>query len=375
MSKKTFHVGRPNLGPKDHLLKLITETIDRKWFTNDGPLVQELEQKLARRLGVKYCVAVTNGTVALELALRGMGIDGEVILPSFTFVATAHALMWLGVKPVFCDIDPETLCIDTKAVLPLITDRTKAILGVHVYGRHCDIETLDRISTDYNIPIIYDAAHAFGCSFKGKMIGNFGKCEIFSFHATKIFHTLEGGAITTNDPALAQRLRRIRNFGFPGDGGENVIELGINGKMNEFCAAMGLVNLESLDEFIAINQVNYEAYKSGLSGITGLKLFKFNEGEANNYQYVILLVDEIEFGCSRDRLLKELHKEGVLARRYFSPGCHAMEPYITLYPDVDDRLGITTATASQALAMPTGSQLDPSEIVAICEIVHKCQGL
>lgn len=373
MHKKTFHVGRPNLGQKELLLDLISDTIDRNWFTNDGPLVQELEKKLASRLGVKHCVLVSNGTVALELALRGLDINGEVILPSFTFVATAHALSWLGIKPVFCDIDPETLCIDPKAVKSLITDKTAAILGVHVYGRHCDIEALERISLDYKIPIIYDAAHAIGCSFKDNMIGNFGNCEVFSFHATKVFHTLEGGAITTNDSVLAQRLRRTRNFGFPGDGGESSVELGTNAKMNEFCAATGLVNLKSLEGFINTNQVNHEAYKSGLSGITGIDLLEFNKDEANNFHYVILLVNESEFGCNREHLLEILHKNGILARRYFSPGCHTMQPYISDYPDDGNRLGITTAIASQTLAMPTGSQLGPLEIEAICRIIGECQ--
>lgn len=371
MSKKPFHVGRPNLGNKELLMQALSNVIDRKWLTNDGPLLQDLEARLAQRLDVKHCVTMCSGTLALELAIRALGLKGEVILPSFTFISSAHALQWHGIRPVFCDIDPESLCIDPKCVEPLVSDKTTAIMGVHIYGQACDTTALERIASKHDLRLIYDAAHAVGCSHNGRMIGGFGNCEVFSFHATKVLNTMEGGAITTNDEVLAKHLRRMRNFGFPGDGRENTIELGTNAKMNEFCAAMGLTNLASLDDFIAVNKVNYEAYKSALTGIPGIRLYAFDQDESNNYQYVIALIDEDKFGSNRDMLLEALTGQGVLARRYFSPGCHAMEPYISLYPGTADGLPVTEAVGRQVLALPTGKQLGRSEINEICHFIRE----
>lgn len=350
-------------------MQTLSEIIDRKWLTNDGPLLQELETRLEDRLKVEHCIAVANGTLALELAIRAMELKGEVILPSFTFVASAHALQWHGIRPIFCDIDPKTLCLDPKRVEPLITKNTTAIMGIHIYGRPCDTEALARISFDHDLHLFYDAAHAIGCSHNGRMIGGFGECEIFSFHATKVFNTIEGGAITTNDKVLADRLRRARNFGFPGDGGESAIELGINAKMNEFCAAIGVNNLNSLDSFVEANKINYQAYSADLNGIPGIKLFGYDHLEANNYQYVIIFVDKAEFGIGRDDLLSVLSSQGILARKYFSPGCHAMEPYVSLYPDSADVLPVTQRVSKEVLALPTGPQLNVRDIQEICKTI------
>lgn len=370
MSKKPFHVGSPNLGPKESLMQMLSEVIDRNWLTNDGPLLREFELKLAQKMEVNHCIAVSNGTLALELAIRSLNLKGEVILPSFTFIASAHALQWHGIRPVFCDIDPETFCLDPEHVESAITDKTTAIMGVHIYGRACDTTALERIANKHNLHLVFDAAHAVGCSQNGHPIGGFGTCEVFSFHATKVFNTIEGGAITTNNKALADRLRRARNFGFPGDERDIVVELGTNAKMNEFCAAVGLTNLGSLDDFIAVNKVNYEVYKSALTGIPGIRLYEYDQNELNNYQYVIAQVDEVEFGSSRDMLLKALSDQGVLARRYFSPGCHAMEPYISLYPGTADLLPVTETVGQQVLALPTGTQLGASEIREICSFIQ-----
>jgi dTDP-4-amino-4,6-dideoxygalactose transaminase len=291
MSEKLFHVGRPNLGDRNLLMQKLADVLDRNWLTNDGPLLIELESSLAQLLGVKHCICMSSGTLSLELVIRGMGLKGEVILPSFTFIATAHALQWHGIRPVFCDIDPVTLCIDPERAESLITDKTTAIIGVHIYGRACNTNALERIANKHNLRLVYDAAHAVGCTQHGRAIGGFGHCEVFSFHATKVFNTIEGGAITTNESELADRLRRTRNFGYPGDGSESTVELGTNAKMNEFCAAMGLTNLASLDDFIKINKDNYETYKLALAGIPGIDLYTFDHNELNNYQYVIALVD------------------------------------------------------------------------------------
>lgn len=368
-----YLVGRPNIGDRSLLKQNFEKILDDSWLTNNGPFLQQLELKLAQYCGVRHCVVVANGTLALELAIRALELKGEVILPSFTFIATAHALQWHGIQPVFCDINPKTFCVDPQHAESLVSNKTAAIMGVHVYGQTCDTDALDQIASARHLPLIYDAAHALGCARDGRMIGGFGNCEVFSFHATKVLNTIEGGAITTNDDALAERLRRMRNFGFPGDGSDSTVELGTNAKMNEFCAAMGLANLESLDAFIAANKSNYDAYRQGFASIPGIQLFEFDERDRNNYQYVIALVNQDEFGHDRDALLQELHSHGVMARRYFYPGCHSMEPYRTMYPNAAESLPVTEAIVKQVMALPTGTQLGPPQVQEICERIRRFQ--
>jgi dTDP-4-amino-4,6-dideoxygalactose transaminase len=299
--------------------------LDRKWLSNEGPYVKEFEKNISEYLGVKHCIAMCNGTIALEIAIRALELKGEVIVPSFTFIATAHSLQWQEIAPVFCDIDPHTHHLDPRSVEKMITPRTSGILGVHTWGRPCDIEVLSDVARKNNLKLLFDAAHAFACSYKGRMVGNFGNAEVFSFHATKFFNTLEGGAVVTNDDDLAKKMRLMKNFGFAGY--DNVVYIGTNGKMNEASAAMGLANLQSLGDYVAINSENYECYVSGLKDIPGIKILRYENNEKQNFQYIVTEVDECEAGLSRDDLLKVLHAENVLARRYFYPGCHRMEPY------------------------------------------------
>src|SRR5438552_8694003 len=226
-----LHVGRPNIGDRRALLKRINDLLDRSWLTNDGPLLQEFEDRICELAEVKYCVAVCNATIGLELVIKALGLSGEVILHSFTFIATAHALRWHGVTPVFCDIDPNTHNIDPLQVAELITELTSGIIGVHVWGRPCNVDALADLARRHNLKLLFDAAHAFGCSHTGRMIGGFGDAEIFSFHATKFVNTFEGGAIVTNDSELAAKLRLMRNFRFAGL--DTVTSLGSNGQMNE----------------------------------------------------------------------------------------------------------------------------------------------
>ncbi len=240
-----LHVGRPNIGDRERFLDRINDMFDRRWLSNNGPFVQELEQKIAKLLGVKHCVAMCNATVALEITARALGLHGEVILPSFTFVATAHALQWQEITPVFCDVDPLTHNIDPAKIENLITPRTTGILGVHVWGRACNVEALSAIAQKHHLKLMFDAAHAFACTYQGRMIGGFGDAEVFSFHATKFFNSFEGGVVTTNNDELAEKLRGMRNFGFAGL--DNVIRVGTNGKMSEVSAAICLTSLESLD--------------------------------------------------------------------------------------------------------------------------------
>lgn len=355
-----LHVGRPNIGDRKKLMARIEGILDRNWLSNNGPLVQEFEAKLAAYLGVKHCIPICNGTVALELATRALDFGGEVILPSYTFVATAHALQWQGITPVFADVDPATHNLDPAAVERAITPRTTGIVGVHVWGRPCAVEALQAIADRHRLPLMFDAAHAFGCSHGGRMIGNFGRCEVFSFHATKFFNTFEGGAIATNDDELAAKIRLMKNFGFHGP--DNVIYLGVNGKMTEVCAAMGLTGLESLAEFMDVNRRNHEGYREALAGVPGLRLLDYDTAEKCNRQYVVVEVDAEAYGRTRDETLKKLQAENVLARRYFWPGCHRMEPYRRLYPDAGRNLPRTEEVAARVLVLPTGTGVDAAAI-------------
>jgi dTDP-4-amino-4,6-dideoxygalactose transaminase len=365
--QEILHVGRPNIGNRDKLLARVNEMLDRRWLTNNGPFLLEFEQKLSELLEVKHCIVMANATIALEIAARALDLRGEVILPSFTFVATAHALQWQEITPVFCDIDPRTHNIDPSKIENLITPRTTGIVGVHAWGRACDIETLSSIAQKHNLKLMFDAAHAFACTHHGQMIGSFGDAEVFSFHATKFFNTFEGGAITTNDDNLAQRARNMRNFGFAGL--DTVIDLGINGKMSEISAAMGLTSLESLDEFIAINYRNYCAYRDGLAEIPGIRLIQYDPQEQNNYQYIVIEIDEHIFGMNRDLLVDVLHAENVRARRYFYPGVHQMEPYRSYFPNARLVLPETEKLTQKVLQLPTGTSVTPSDIEIICDII------
>ncbi|HZS70337.1 MAG TPA: aminotransferase class I/II-fold pyridoxal phosphate-dependent enzyme [Candidatus Acidoferrum sp.] len=365
-----LHVGRPNIGDRERLLQRINDMLDRRWLSNHGPFVQEFEAEVARRLGVKHCIAMCNGTVALEIAIRALGLTGEVIVPSFTFIATAHALQWQEITPVFCDINERTHTIDPAAVERMITPRTTGIIGVHVWGQPCETEALTRIAEKRNLQLLFDASHAFGCSSQGWNIGNFGRAEVFSFHATKFCNTFEGGAITTNDNELAAKIRLMKNFGFAGY--DNVIYIGTNGKMSEVCAAMGLTSLESLDSFIQANRENYETYRRELAGLPGVRMVEFDASERCNYQYIIIEIDDAEAGISRDLILRILHAENILARRYFYPGCHRMEPYRSYFPHADLLLPNTNAVARRVLVLPTGTTVNETDISAICGIIRLC---
>jgi dTDP-4-amino-4,6-dideoxygalactose transaminase len=363
-----LHVGRPNVGNRERLFSRINEMFENRWLSNNGPFAQELEKALANYLDVKHCILMCNATVALEVGSQALELKGEVIVPSFTFVATAHALQWLGITPVFCDIDPVTHNLDTKKVEQLITDRTTGILGVHVWGRACDIDGLNEIAQRYHLKLMFDAAHALGCSYKDQMIGKFGDLEVFSFHATKFFNTFEGGAVTTNRDDVAQKVQRLQNFGFAGM--DNVVELGVNGKMSEISAAMGLTSLESLDEFIQANKRNYLAYQKGLAGIPGIKMAEYDGAQKNNFQYVVIEVDENEASITRDLLVKILHAENIRVRRYFYPGCHQMEPYRTLHPQTGTSLLETEKLVLKVIQLPTGTAVSEQDVTIICDLIR-----
>lgn len=363
------HVGRPNIGSEADFARLTSDIIRRRRLSNSGPLVEELEQKVSKYLGVRNCIAMVNGTVALEIAIRAVGLSGEVILPSYTFIATAHACRWQGLTPVFADIDPETHNLDPESVRAMISPKTTGIIGVHLWGNPAPVVELEIIASEHGLGLIYDAAHAFGNSFEGKMLGNFGQAEVFSFHATKFFNTFEGGAVVTNDDALAERVRRMRNFGFVDF--DEVVTEGTNGKMTEVCAAMGLVNLKSVGSFIEHNRDNYYSYKQVFSKSTLVSLFDLERATTSNYQYVVVELAQ-EVAIFRDRLVSDLHGANVLARRYFWPGCHKMMPYRSMFPDADLHLEYTNQIAERVVILPTGTAVTPTECQVIGEFLLRC---
>ena len=359
-----LHVGRPNLPDRERLLARFNEILDRKWLTNYGKFVQEFEKALADYLQVRHCIAVCNATIGLELALRATVASGEVIVPSFTFIATAHAPKWCGMEATFADVETETHLLSPEAVEAAITPATTAILAVHTWGQPCHPEALQNIADRHGLTLLFDAAHAFGCTHGGEKIGRFGHAEVFSFHATKFLNTFEGGAIATNDETLAHRIRRMKNFGFAGV--DTVDSIGTNGKMTEVSAAMGLGALEESDSFIAVNRRNHELYRKELSGLEGIRVLGYDPTEKSNYQYVVVEIDETSSPLTRDEMVKVLWAERVLARRYFYPGCHQSEPYRS--SGMSWSLPNTELLAKRVMILPTGTAVEAQDITAIGNI-------
>lgn len=364
---EVLHVGRPNVGDRERFEARVGDILDRRWLTNDGRYVQEFERRIADLTGVKHCVAMCNATVGLEIAIRALGMGGEVIVPSFTFIATAHALQWQEITPVFCDIDPRTHTLDPAKVEQMITPRTTGIIGVHLWGRACEVDALSEIAARHRLRLLFDSAHAFGCSYRGRMIGGFGDAEVFSFHATKFINSLEGGAVVTDDDELARKMRLMKNFGFTYY--DHVAYIGTNGKMNEISGAMGVTNLESMDDFIVVNRRNYNQYLRELAGLPGVRFLSYDQAERCNYQYIILEIDEAVAGISRDELQQVLWAENVLARRYFYPGCHRVEPYRSYFPHAGLLLPETEKLTQRVLALPTGTAVGPEDVEKVCQII------
>jgi len=360
---RELHVGRPNLVSTQDILDVFAGILSSKWLTNDGGWVHRLEADIERYLNVKHCIAVANGTLGLEIAARAlMPKRGHVVVPSFTFAATAHALAWQGYKPVFADINSKTHVLSPTDVETRITDDVVGILGVHTWGTPCEIEALTAIAAKHRLPLFFDAAHAFGCKYRNRSIGNFGRCEVFSFHATKFFNTAEGGAVTTNDAQLAQQLRKLRNFGFAGDGSHMTVGIGVNAKMSEFHAALGVMNLEGIRTFIDRNFINYVGYEHNLQH-SDLCVYQQRGG---NYQYVI--VELLGGNLPADVLVKILRAENVLARRYFLPPCHKMVPYVR----EGYYLPNTEIVSDRVFVLPTGMSVEQQDVDKICELILYC---
>lgn len=369
--REPLHVGRPNVGDRARLLERIEGALDRLWFTNNGPLVRAFETKVAEVAGVRNCVAVSNATTGIQVVARALGIGpgDEVIVPSFTWVATAHALDWIGAVPVFCDLDEETGSADVAHVEKLITPRTRGILDVHVFGHPARIDELTALAASYRLPLLFDAAHALGCTYRSKPIGGFGTAEVFSFQATKFVNSFEGGAIVTDDDDLADRCRAMRHQGL--DSEHRITGSGTVARMHEISAAMGLTSLEAADTFTAVNRRNYADYQEQLAGLPGIRVRPQMAGEEANCQYVVIEVDEARAGLSREALQAVLQEHNVLARAYFHPGCHDCEPYRSRRAvHAPDPLPRTEALTRKVLSLPTGTAVGPAEVAGVCAIVR-----
>ena len=365
-----LYVGRPNLCAREKLHAALDQIFDNRWLTNDGPFLRRFEERLQEYLGVRHCVAVCNATIGLQMVYRAfLPADArrrKALMPAFTFIATAHAWEWEHGEPVFCDVDAERHLLAPADVEARIDGETALLIGVHTWGQPCRIPELEALSEARGIPLVYDSAHAFANSWNGRRVGGFGQAEVFSFHATKFFNTFEGGAITTDDDALAAELRHMRNFGFSGY--DCVSRLGTNGKMQEISAAMGLSLLDELDGLLEINRRNLQVYREAFQACPGLSLLVPEDLAASNCQYIVAQVGQDRNPALRDLLVEALWAENVLARRYFHPGCHRSEPYASRSRVVS--LPVTDELCRRVMVLPTGSAVEPDQIRAIAECVR-----
>lgn len=358
-------VTRSSMPSMEEYIEEIRSIWDSHWLTNMGEKHKALQAELQKYMGVPAVELLTNGHMALELSLQAMNLQGEVITTPFTFASTTHAIVRNGLEPVFCDIDPETYTMDVTQIERLITDRTCAILPVHVYGNICNIEEIERIAHKYELKVLYDAAHTFGETYKGQGIGNFGDASCFSFHATKVFNTIEGGAVCYRDPDMGRRLYELKNFGIHGP--EEVDAVGANAKMNEFCAAMGLCNLRHVDEEIAKRRAVVERYREHLEGVDGLRLNVQQPEVRSNYAYFPVVFDENLFGASRNEVMDALAQNGIGARKYFYPLTNTFECFHGKY-DVD-ATPVALHVAKRVLTLPLYADLSMEDVDRICKIV------
>ena len=369
MAHKTIYVTKPSLPPLDEFLPFLEEMWETKWLTNNGPFHQKFEAELCRFLGIEYCSLFANGTLALIIGLQALGISGEVITTPFSFVATTHALNWNGITPVFCDIESRTFNIDPDKIEPLITDKTTAIMPVHVYGNPCDVNKIDTIAEKYHLKVIYDAAHAFNVKVNGNSILNSGDMSILSFHATKVFHTFEGGAIVCNRKELKDKIDFLKNFGFENE--ESVVGPGINGKMSEFNAALGLLQLKYVHSEIEERKKISDYYKSKLNNLSGITYIKEAEGVVNNYSYFPILIDPEKYGKSRDEIYDAFRKKNIYVRKYFFPLISEFPIYRDLESASPKYLNTAINIGSQILCLPIYKSLEMKDVD---EIIKELKG-
>ena len=363
--KKIF-VTEPSLPPLDEFMPYLQKIWDSKWLTNAGPFHQELERELAEYLGVKHLALFTNATIALVTALQALRISGEVITTPYSFVATAHSLLWNGIKPVFVDIDPQTFNLDAAKIEAAITPQTTAIFPVHVYGTPCNVEEIERIADTYGLKVIYDAAHAFGVRHKGTSVLNYGDLSVLSFHATKVFNTFEGGAIICPDAKTKQRIDHLKNFGFVDE--VTVVAAGINGKMSEINAAFGLLQLKGIDGARQKRKAIDAHYRQQLASIGGITCLEQGEGEAANHAYFPILVGP-GYPLSRDALFQRLRDQEIYARRYFYPLISDFPMYRGMPSAAHANLPVARLASSQVICLPIYPDLEMATVDAIIAMI------
>jgi dTDP-4-amino-4,6-dideoxygalactose transaminase len=365
--EKPIYVTQPLLPPLEEFQTYLEQIWQSKWLTNGGQFHQELEKKLADYLGVDYLSLFANGTLALITALQALGITGEVITTPFSFVATAHSLLWNGIKPVFADIEPQTYNIDPRKIEEAITPKTKAIMPVHVYGNPCNVHAIQRIAETYNLKVIYDAAHAFGVSIDGNSILRFGDLSILSFHATKTYTTIEGGAIICHDPQMKRHIDDLKNFGFRDE--STVVAPGINAKMNEIQAAYGLLALKYIDTNIARRKEITEQYRTRLMGIKGITLINDMPEVKHNYSYFPIFVDKSQYYIQRDDLYEKLKRHNIFSRRYFYPLISQFPTYRGLDSAQTGKMPVAERSANEVICLPMYADLEVETVDKICRII------
>lgn len=365
-----INVIRSSMPPFEEYAEAIKPLWDSAWLTNMGVNHEKLSEELRMYLKVDNVSLFVNGHMALEMALQAMDLEGEVITTPFTFASTTHAIVRNSLKPVFCDIDPDDYTMDVNKIEKLITPKTCAIVPVHVYGSMCDVESIEKIAKAHGLKVIYDAAHAFGVEYKGKGAGSFGDASMFSFHATKVFHTIEGGAITTSDDELMDKLRKLKDFGIKDE--ETVDGVGANAKMNEFCAVMGLCNLRYVDGEIEKRRRVVERYRQNLSDVKGIRLLRVQKDVKCNYAYFPITVEEEEFGACRQDVFDALKQQDIHTRKYFYPLTSDMDCYRGMF---DSSLTpVAKKAAERVLTLPMSASLRIEDVDRICDIVRSCKG-
>ena len=369
MTDKPITVTSPLLPNLDDLVPMLKDIWDRKWLTNNGHYHKELEKALAEYLGVKYLSLFTNGTLPLITALQAMRITGEVITTPYSFVATTHSIWWNGLKPVFVDVEEETGNIDPEKIEAAITPHTTAIMPVHVYGTPCNTKRIQEIADIYGLKVIYDAAHAFGVRVNGESILKSGDMSTLSFHATKVYTTVEGGALVCHNEATKKRIDYLKNFGFAGE--TTVVAPGINSKMDEIRSAFGLLNLKQVDNAIASRKATAEKYRAALKDVPGIRTLKDIEGVHHNYSYFPIFIDEKQYGMSRDALYEKLKENNIFGRRYFYPLISTFSAYKGLESANPANLPVAHKLADQVLCLPMFAGLDEESVNRVIDIVLK----
>ncbi|MBD5199970.1 MAG: DegT/DnrJ/EryC1/StrS family aminotransferase [Bacteroidales bacterium] len=364
---KQITVTSPLLPPLDEFIPYLQDIWERKWITNNGHYHQELEKELCRYLGVNYISVFTNGTLPLITALQALRITGEVITTPYSFVATTHALWWNGIKPVFVDIDPSTGNLDPNKIEAAITPKTTAIMPVHVYGNPCDVDAIQAIADKYGLKVIYDAAHAFGVKVNGKSILKAGDISTLSFHATKTYNTVEGGALISHDEKTKQRIDQLKNFGFVSE--TEVVAPGINSKMDEIRAAYGLLNLKHVDDAINARHKVAIRYREALSDVKGIRMFEERTDVTYNYSYFPIFVNSREYGMTRDELYFKMRENDVLGRRYFYPLISDFTTYKGLPSAAPSNLPIATRMANEVICLPMHHALSEEDVEKVIRII------